>query len=107
MSRNIGLSHHPPVRGNFVPKFKVVKILVNMKEMRVLLFHLIFAFPCEFGSPLGVPANLHDGYATLFCLFDLSVHDFYWFFHKVEALVDLDLVEWNNKSLVGQTLFQV
>ena len=75
--------------------------------MRVLSFHLIFAFPCEFGSPLGVPANLHDGYATLFCLFDLSVHDFYWFLHEVEALVDLDLVKWDNKSLVEQTLFQV
>ena len=75
--------------------------------MRVLLFHLIFAFPSEFKSSLGVSTDFHDGYATLFRLFDLSVHDFYRFFHKVEALVDLDLVEWNNKSLIGQTLFQV
>ena len=75
--------------------------------MRVLLFHLILSLQSEFRSSLGDPADLHYQDTTLFRLLDLSVHDLYRFFHKVEALVDLDLVEWNNKSLVGQTLFQV
>ena len=75
--------------------------------MRIFQFHLILMLPREFWSSLGVPANLHYRDMTLFCLLDLSVHDLYWFFHEVEALVDLDLVEWDYKSLVGQTLFQV
>ena len=61
---------------------------------------MILALPSEFGSSLGVPANLHYRGTALFRLLDLSVHDLYWFFHQVEALVDLDLVEWDNKSLV-------
>ena len=75
--------------------------------MRVFQLHLILAFPSEFRSSLGVPANLHDRDTALLCLLDLTVHDLYRFFHEVEALVDLDLVEWDYKSLVGQTLFQV
>ena len=75
--------------------------------MRVFQFHLILTLLSEFRSSLGVPANLHYRDTALLCLIDLSVHDLYWFLHEVEALVDLDLVEWNNKSLVGQTLFQV
>ena len=75
--------------------------------MRVFQLHLILVFPSEFRSSLGVPANLHDRDTTLLCLLDLTVHDLYRFFHEVEALVDLDLVEWDYESLVGQTLFQV
>ena len=75
--------------------------------MRIFQFHLILTLPSEFRSSLGVPANLHYRDTTLLRLLDLSVHDLYWFFHEVEALVDLDLVEWDYKSLVGQTLFQV
>ena len=75
--------------------------------MRVFQFHLILMFPSEFRSMLCVPAHLHYRDTALLCLLDLSVHDLYWFLHKVEALVDLDLIEWNNKSLVRQTLFQV
>ena len=75
--------------------------------MRVFQFHLILTLPSEFRSSLGIPANLHYRDTALFHFLDLSVHDLYWFLHEVEALVDLDLVEWNNKSLIGQTLFQV
>ena len=75
--------------------------------MRVFQLHLILAFPSEFRSSLGVPANLHDRDTTLFRLLDLTVHDLCRFFHEVEAVVDLDIVEWDYKSLVGQTLFQV
>ena len=69
--------------------------------MRVFQFHLILTLPSVFRSSLGVPADLHNRDTTLLRLLDLTVHDLYWFFHEVEALVDLDLVEWNNKSLVG------
>ena len=62
--------------------------------MRVFQLHLIFAFPSEFRSSLGVPANLHYWDVALLRLHDLTVHDLYRFFHEVEALVDLDLVEW-------------
>ena len=75
--------------------------------MRIFQFHLILVLPFEFRSSLGVPTNLLYWDATLFRLLDLTVHDLYWFFHEAEALVDLDLVEWNYKSVVGQTLFQV
>ena len=74
--------------------------------MRVFQLHLILAFPSEFRSSLGVPTNFHNRDAALFRLLDLSVHDLYWFFNKVEALVDLDLIEWDYKNLFGQTLFQ-
>ena len=75
--------------------------------MRIFQFHLILTLPSEFRSSLGIPANLHYRDTALLRSLDLSVHDLYWFFHEVEALVDLDLVEWDYKSLVGQTLFQV
>ena len=72
--------------------------------MRVFLFHLIFAFPGELGSSLGVPSNLHNGNATLFCSFDFSVHDFFQFFHEVETLVGFNLAKRDNESLVEQAL---
>ena len=75
--------------------------------MRIFQFHLILRLPSEFQSSLGVPANLHYRDATLLRLLDLTVHDLFGFFHEVEALVDLDLVEWDYKSLVGHTLFHV
>lgn len=75
--------------------------------MRTFQFHLILVLLCEFRSSLGVPTNLHYWDATLLRLLDLTVHDLYRFFRKAEALVDLDLVEWDYMSLVGQTLFQV
>ena len=70
-------------------------------------FHLILMLLSEFRSSLGVPSNLYDRDTTLLRLLDLTIHDLYRFFHEVEALVDLDLVEWDYKSLVGHTLFQV
>ena len=60
--------------------------------MRICQCHLILAFPSEFRPALGVPANLHNRDTALLRLFDLTVHDFYRFFHEVEALVDLNLV---------------
>ena len=74
--------------------------------MRVFQLHLILAFPSEFRSSLGVPANLHDRDTALFRLLDLTVHDLYRFFHEVEALVDLDLVEWTFESPNGKVRFQ-
>ena len=68
---------------------------------------LVLVLISEFGSSVGIPTNLHYWDATLLRLLDLTVHDLYRFFHEVEALVDLDLVEWDYESLVGQTLFQV
>ena len=75
--------------------------------MRIFKFHLILALPSELRSSLGVPANLHNWDVALFRSFDLSVHNLHRFFHEVEALVDLDIVEWDYKSLVRQSLFQV
>ena len=49
--------------------------------------------PSEFGSPLGLRANLHYRDMALFRTFDLSIHDFDGFFHKVQVLVDLDLTK--------------
>ena len=75
--------------------------------MRIFKFQLILALPSEFRSSLGIPTNLHYRDTTLLRLLDLSVHDLYMFFHEVEALFDLDLFEWDNKSPVIPTLFQV
>ena len=69
--------------------------------MRIFQFHLILALPCELRSSLGAPTNLHYCDAALLRLLDFSVHDLYWFFHEVESLVDIDLVEWDQKSLFG------
>ena len=69
--------------------------------MGIFPFHLILSFPSEFMSSFDVPTNLYYRDTALLCLLDLAVHDLYWFLHEVEALVDLDLVEWDYKSLVG------
>ena len=71
------------------------------------MFHLILALPSELGSSLGILANLYNWDAALLRSLDFSIHNLHRFFHEVETLVDFDLVEWNYKSLVGQTLFQV
>ena len=71
------------------------------------MFHLILALPSELRSSLGIPANLYNWDATLLRSLDFSIHNLHRLFHEVEALVDLDLVELDYKSLDGQTLFQV
>ena len=75
--------------------------------MRVFQFHLILTLLNVFWSSLGVPADLHNQDTALLRLLDFSVHDLYRFFHEVETLVDIDLVEWDYEGLVRQTLFQV
>ena len=72
--------------------------------MWVFLFYLLFAFPGILGSSFNVTTDLHDGNATLFHSFDLSIPDFNWFFNEVEALIDFDFVEWYHKSLDRQAL---
>ena len=69
--------------------------------MRILKFHLVLALPSKLRSSLGIPANLLYQDTSLFRSLDLSVHDLYWFFHEIKTLDDLDLVEWDYKSLVG------
>ena len=75
--------------------------------MRVLLFHLVLALPGELWSALGVPSNFHDRDSTLFQPFDFPIHDLNWFLHKVELLVDLDFLQWNDKGCVGQALLKI
>ena len=68
--------------------------------MRVLLLHLIFAFPREFWPTLCVPPYLHDRDATLLSTLHLPVHDLDWFFDEQEILIDFDFVERNDKGFV-------
>ena len=71
------------------------------------MFHLVLAYPSEFGSSLGIPTNLYYWYTTLFRSFDLLVHDFHRFLDEMEILVYFNFVRWNDESLVGQALLQV
>ena len=75
--------------------------------MGIFEFHLILVLPGELRSLFGIPSNLHNWDAALFRSFDLPVHNLRRLFHEVEALIDLDLVEGNHESLVGQAFLQV
>ena len=100
----------PPLEGissrNLEFLQRVVTELLG-KKMGIFEFHLILALPSVFWSPLGVPPNLHNWDAALFRPFYFTIQDLRRFFHEVEALIDLDLVEGNHESLVRQTFLQV
>ena len=101
---DLGLSHHPPVRGISSRNLEFIQIRITIllsEELGIFEFHLVFALPSEFRSLLGVPPNFHNWDAALFRSFYFPIHNLRRFFHEVEPFVDLDLVMWDYKILVG------
>nr|GEY55728.1 hypothetical protein [Tanacetum cinerariifolium] len=58
------------------------------EEMLIFLPELIFTFPCELKTSLGVPSNLNNGDAALLQPLDFTIHDFHWFFNEVEFIIN-------------------
>ncbi|GKE72596.1 hypothetical protein Tco_1534637 [Tanacetum coccineum] len=73
------------------PMITRYKIFLNelKKELRVLLLHLIFAFPCKLRATPGVPTYFNNWVAALLQTLDLAVHDF------------------DSKSFVGYAFLQI
>ena len=73
---NFGLLHYPPVRGNFVPKFKDSNTDHEVKrDMRMNLLLRVFKLLSGIGSPLDIPANPHCQDVALLRMVNLSIHD--------------------------------
>nr|GEW70186.1 hypothetical protein [Tanacetum cinerariifolium] len=77
------------------------------EEMRALLLHLIFSFSSELRTSLRVPMHFNNWDTYLLQMFDLMVHDFEWFFCEIDLVIDLDFIQWNSKSLFGQTFLKI
>ncbi|GJV23165.1 hypothetical protein Tco_1375860, partial [Tanacetum coccineum] len=65
--------------------------------MWILGTNLIFAFPCKFWSYFRVSSYFDYRDTTLSQLLDFSIHNLYWFFHKVEFVIEPKLFHWNDK----------
>ncbi|GJT52465.1 hypothetical protein Tco_0978622 [Tanacetum coccineum] len=60
------------------------------EEVQILVSKLVFTFPRELWTSLGIPSKFDDRYTDLLELFDLAVYDFYRFFNKVKLIVNPD-----------------
>ncbi|GKC61342.1 hypothetical protein Tco_1088940 [Tanacetum coccineum] len=67
--------------------------------MRILLLHLIFAFPRELRAFPGVPTYFNNWDATLLQTFDLAVYDFDKFFDELEFVINLDFIQCLHQAL--------
>ncbi|GJY35468.1 regulatory protein NPR3, partial [Tanacetum coccineum] len=76
------------------------------KQVRIFLSKLVFTFPGEFRTSHGIPPNLDDQNTDLLQSFDFPVHNLYRFFDEIKLIFDLDLIQWNDKRFVKQTLLQ-
>lgn len=47
------------------------------------MFHVVFAFPCVFGSVLEFQSNFYNLNLTFSKLFDLTVKNFNWFMYEI------------------------
>ncbi|GJZ29635.1 hypothetical protein Tco_0574282 [Tanacetum coccineum] len=81
-------------------KTQKARFLLKIKEMRVLLPHLILPFPSIFRSTTRIPSNFDYRDPTLLKLFHFSIHDFNGFFDEMQLLVDPYFVEWNDKIFI-------
>ncbi|GKB44815.1 hypothetical protein Tco_0889757 [Tanacetum coccineum] len=69
------------------------------EQMRVLLLHLVFAFPGILGTSFRIPTDLHDWNATLLQTLNFAVHNLNWFFNEMELFINVDFVQWNRERL--------
>ncbi|GJW74404.1 hypothetical protein Tco_0133774 [Tanacetum coccineum] len=69
--------------------------------MWILGTNLIFAFPRKFWSSFRVPSYFDYRNTTLLQLLDFSIYDLYWFFHKVEFVIESKLFHWNDKGFAN------
>ncbi|GJV17038.1 hypothetical protein Tco_1362361 [Tanacetum coccineum] len=69
--------------------------------MWILGTNLIFVFPREFYSSFRVPSYFDYRDTTLFQLLDFLIHNFYWFFHKIEFVIEPKLFHWNDERFEG------
>nr|GEU48884.1 hypothetical protein [Tanacetum cinerariifolium] len=56
--------------------------------VKVFATELVFTFPSEFRTSLGIPSNLDDRNTTLFQMFDFPVHNFHRFIDEVRKCAD-------------------
>ncbi|GJT90458.1 hypothetical protein Tco_1079303, partial [Tanacetum coccineum] len=57
--------------------------------MRIFLPELVFMFPGILSSLPRVPTNFENWKAALLQPLDFTIHNFYWFFNKVEFIVNV------------------
>ncbi|GJT07720.1 hypothetical protein Tco_0842182 [Tanacetum coccineum] len=72
--------------------------------MWILGTNFIFAFPRKFWSSFRVPSYFDYRDTNLLQLFDFLVHDFYWFFYKIEFVIELKFFHWNNKGFLASVV---
>ena len=77
------------------------------EKMRVLAFHLIFPFPCEFVTTTRVPPNLHDRYSAVSELFEFTIHDLNGFLDEAKFFIDLNFLSGNDHGFVRQTFLKI
>ncbi|KAL4582629.1 hypothetical protein LXL04_007186 [Taraxacum kok-saghyz] len=94
-------------RRNFVPKFRLVAGSLELMN-RCGYFGCIGSSRPQVNSGLRLALHLAFtmGVRLYFSLLAFSIHDFHRFFHKVEFLVDLNLLQRNFKCFVCQAPFE-
>nr|GEZ12808.1 putative reverse transcriptase domain-containing protein [Tanacetum cinerariifolium] len=72
--------------------------------MRVLLLHLVFMLLGELRTFPGVSAHFDNRNMTLLQTLDLTVHDLDRFFKEVQFVINLDFIQWQQMSRLGETM---
>ncbi|MFS7964100.1 hypothetical protein Hanom_Chr08g00746201 [Helianthus anomalus] len=75
--------------------------------MGVLFLQTILMFPGEFRTMSCIPANFDKLDTTPSCLVHLPISNLYWFFDKVERVVNMNFVSRNDYRLLSRTLLQI
>ena len=102
LCRNFQIVTSSPSWRNFRPENSASNVCTLnsvCEEVRIFLLHLILPLPSEFWPALRVPPNSHNRDLTVPSSFDLTVHNFDWFFNKTELLVHLDMQEFRQQDI--------
>ena len=115
---NSKMSHYLPVKRilsqNYLVQDYFVPLLFRStsggstaKNLGMFLLHLVHTFLSKLRPSTRVPSNFYYSNADLFEVFDFSIHDFHWILHEMKLNIDPDLIEWNDKVLIRETLFKI
>nr|GEX03891.1 copia protein [Tanacetum cinerariifolium] len=89
----------PPL-GSDVPALALPCHPSSCKEMRILSPKEVLTFPCKLRSTPRVPTNFNNRNPALLEPFHLSIHNFYRFLDKMQFVIKLNFIQWDNHIVI-------
>ncbi|GJU04845.1 hypothetical protein Tco_1121275 [Tanacetum coccineum] len=86
----------------FLPSILLMVVIIVTVVIVVVMIILVVVVVAIIGHHALLPNPLTSRlWDSTFLVLDFSIHDFHWFFHKVEFVIKPKLFHWNDKGFVG------